>query len=114
LKRWSWLFGSVALVILGFLVGGLFTRKLRQPGEKIKKELAVMKAGADAAAHAVTENSEAALVAIEKAERITIESLDDTRHAKYKELRESGNPERVMRHLERYADPGRRKRYTRG
>ena len=112
LKRWGWLVASVVLVILGFVLGGAFTRKLRKPTEKIKLELEVMKAGTEAAAHAVETNADLALKEIEKAEGETIASLTESRKAKYDKLRKSGDPERVMRHLERYADPSRGKRYT--
>lgn len=112
LKRWGWLMISVVVTILGFILGGLFTRKLRKPGGKIKRELDVMKSGSNAAAHAIETNADLALAEIEKAEEETIASLDETRKAKYDALRASGDPERVMRHLERYADPSRRKRYT--
>lgn len=111
LKRWGWLVASIVLVILGFVLGGAFTRKLRKPSEKIKRELDVMKAGSEAAAHAVETSADLALIEIEKAEEETIASLDETRKGKYENLRKSGDPERVMRHLARYADPDRRKRY---
>jgi hypothetical protein len=113
IKRWGWLIGSVILIVLGFVFGGAFTRKLRKPKEKIKRELEVMKAGSEAAAHAVEENAEIALKEIEEAEDETIASLDETRRAKYEKLRKSNDPELVMRHLQRFADPSRRKRYSR-
>jgi len=110
-KRWGVLIVSVVLVIVGFLVGGAFTRKLRKPGAKIKRELDVMKAGSEAAAHSVESSAELAMEEIEKAEEETIESLDETRRAKYDKVRKSGDAERSMRFLARYADPSRRKRY---
>lgn len=112
LKKWGWLIGSIVIALVGFIVGGVFVRELRKPHEKIKRELDVMKAGTNAAAHAVEANAETALREIERAEEETIASLNETRRAKYEALRRAGDPERVMRHLERYADPRRRKRYT--
>lgn len=113
LKRWGWLICSFSLIVVGFVIGGAFTRKLRQPTKKLKRELEVMKSGTEAAAHAIEGNAQIALAEIERTEAETIEAQDEARRAKYEKLRSSGDPESVMRHLERFADPDRRKRYKR-
>jgi uncharacterized integral membrane protein len=77
----------VLLVILGAVLGGGFVRTLRRPDKLVKKELAAIKAGKEAAQAAVDKGTETAVKVLHEQHTQTIKDFDAAQRAKLEAMK---------------------------